>query len=117
MYCIVQVDTRSPHKNFKGDILLAVGYLVSYEHMGRFSVGCVSGCQCEGVHNISSTHIWHSSIYKFIYFSATQHEHCRLQITSIHDSETGGNKVKVDMLMVATGISANWVNQMNMMFQ
>ena len=114
---VAQVDTRSSHKNFKGDVLMAVGYLVSYEHMGRFSVACVSGCRCEGVHNISGTHPWTSSIYKFIYFSATQHEHCRLQITSIHDSETGGDKVKFDMLMVATGISGNWVNQMNEMFQ
>ena len=113
----MQTDTRSTHKNFDGDVLLAVGYLVSYENMGRFSVGCVSGCLCDGAHNISTSHPWPTSIYKLIYFSATQHEHCRIRVTSIHDDETNGNKVKFDMLMVATGISASWVHQMNFIFQ
>ena len=113
----MQVDTRSTHKTIDGDILLAVGYLVSYKNMGRFSLACVSGCRCDGVQNISSSHPWPTSIYKLIYFSATQHAQCRLKVTSIHDADTNGNKVKFDMLMIATGVPASWVNQMNYIFQ
>jgi hypothetical protein len=61
--------------------------------MGRFSIACVSGCTCGGVHNISGIHPWHTSVYKFAYFSATQHEQCRLRVSSLRDSKHGGNKV------------------------
>jgi hypothetical protein len=94
-------------------VLVAAGYLVSYEQMGRFSIACVSGCKCDGVHNVSGIHPWHTSVYRFAYFAATQHEQCRLRITSMRYGKQGGNKVKIDTLMVATGVSADWSSHMN----
>ena len=117
MKCLAQVNTTSEHKNFQGDVLLALGYLVSYEHMGFFSVECLSGCACEGIPNHSATHQSHSSIFKFVYFAATQNSHCRLRITSLNQTESGEHKVKFDSIMVATGISSNWVNDMNHVYQ
>ena len=101
----------------KGDVLLALGYLTSYEHMGAFSVACVSGCACTGLRNVSATLDWHASIYKFVYFAASQSAHCRLNITSLRNTLSGEHKVKFDMLMVASGIPARWVDVMNMVFQ
>ena len=113
----MQVNTLSRGSIVKGDILLALGYLTSYEHMGAFSVACVSGCTCEGLRNVSASLDWRASIYKFIYFSASQSAHCRLKITSLRDTTSGEHKVKFDMLMVASGIPAGWVHDMNMVFQ
>ena len=98
-------------------MLLALGYLTSYEHMGAFSVACASGCACEGLHNVSASLNWHASIYKFIYFGASQSAACRLNITSLRNTLSGEHKVKFDMLMVASGIPARWVDTMNMVFQ
>ena len=109
------MNTTSTHKNFEGDILLALGYLVSYEHMGMFSIECLHGCKCEGVHNQTATHASHSSVYKFIYFAASQHSECRLKISSLRETGSGEHKIKVDTLMVATGVSSKWVEQMNRM--
>ena len=103
----LQVNTSSPIQHIKGDIMLAVGYLESYEGMGRFDVECMSGCACEGVHNISGTHDWRTSVSVLKYFAANQHEQCRLKVTSRHDPASGGNKVKVDTLMVASAISGD----------
>ena len=102
-----QINTKSSVAHIEGDIMLAVGYLVSYEGMGLFSIQCASGCECEGVYNVSGTHMHHTSVSMFKYFSASQHEQCRLKVTSKHDEETGGDKVKIDTLMVATAISGN----------
>ena len=33
---------------YEGNVVMGVGYLQSYEHMGMFKVECVSGCKCEG---------------------------------------------------------------------
>ena len=51
-----------------------------------------------------------------VYWAATQHEACQLKITSLPYTESGEHKVKFDTLMVATGVSSKWVNQMNQMF-
>ena len=85
--------------------MLAVGYLVSYEHMGLFSVQCVSGCRCAGAHNISTTHAHQTSVSRFFYFTASQHGQCRLKVTAKHDDVSGGDKVKVDALMVTSTVS------------
>ena len=87
------------------EVMLAVAYLVSYEHMGRFSIQCVAGCQCAGVHDVSATHTHHTSVEKLHYFTASQHGQCRLKVTSQHDDESGGDKVKIDALMVSSQVS------------
>ena len=59
---------------------------------------------------------WPSSYQKMVYFAASQAEECQLKISSLHFTESGEHKVKFDTLMVATGISSKWVDQMNTMF-
>lgn len=48
-----------------------------------------------------------------VYWAASQHEACQLKITSLPYTESGEHKVKFDALMVATGVSSKWVDQMN----
>ena len=50
----------------EGEILMALGYLASYQHMGSFSIECVAGCACAGVRNHSASHGWPSSYYKMV---------------------------------------------------
>ena len=50
-----------------------------------------------------------------MHWAATQHEACQLKITSLPFTVSGEHKVKFDTLMVATGVSSKWVNQMNAM--
>ena len=52
--------------NQQGEILMALGYLASYQHMGSFSVECIAGCACEGVQNHTASHGWPSSYYKMV---------------------------------------------------
>ena len=40
----------------QGEILMGLGYLGSYQHMGSFSVKCQAGCTCEGISNHSASH-------------------------------------------------------------
>ena len=62
-----QVDSKSGQADDeKGEILMALGYLASYQHMGSFSVECVAGCACEGVRNHTASHRWPSSYYKMV---------------------------------------------------
>ena len=105
----LQVDTKTGQMKYKGDILLALSYLRSYEHMGSFSIECISGCTCEGVSNHTAWLDWKASIQNLIYFSASQHKQCRLGIRSLPYTNTGEHKVKFDMLMVSSGVSAEWV--------
>ena len=90
-------------------------YLVSYEHMGLLSIHCMSGCQCEGLDDISGMHVHRTSVTLFKYFPASQHEQCRLKVKSKHDNEGGGDKVRIDALMVASSVSedpglSKWMN-------
>ena len=50
-----------------------------------------------------------------VHWAATQHEACQLKITSLPYTSSGEHKVKFDSLMVATGVSSKWVDQMNRM--
>ena len=112
----VQVDTETGHMTSKGDILLALRYLRSYEHMGSFSIECISGCTCEGVSNHTAWLDWEASMQNFIFFSASLHKQCRLGIRSLPETDTGAHKVSLDMLMVSTGVGAEWV-RLNRIFK
>ncbi len=78
-----------------------------------FSVKCIQGCECEGVDKLTTWHNSPSSVYRIIYFAVSQHKHCLLKITSLKESETGEHKIKIDTLMVGSGVSADWVEHMN----
>lgn len=41
-------STMTTLAGYEGNVVMGVGYLQSYEHMGMFKVECVSGCKCEG---------------------------------------------------------------------
>ena len=52
--------------------------------------------------------------------SKCQHVQCSghdrilpLQVSSLRKMDSGQHKIKIDTLMVATGVSAKWVEQMN----
>ena len=42
-------STVSTLANYAGNVVMGVGYLQSYLHMGMFKIECVNVCKCEGV--------------------------------------------------------------------
>ena len=65
LFCQVS-SVSGQSDNQDGEILMALGYLASYQHMGSFSIDCVAGCVCEGVQNHTASHGWPSSYYKMV---------------------------------------------------
>ena len=103
------MDTTSsnPASDRAGEVLLGLGMLESYEHMGYYSVECVSGCTCAGIPQQSATHSKHTSDYRFVYFTASQHPACRFRVTSLLLTDSGEHKVKFDTLMIGTDIDTS----------
>ena len=95
------------------DVLLALGALKSYEHMGYLSIECVSGCACKGIPRQSMAHGTHTSEYRFTYFPVSQHKECRVKVTSLPETDTGEHKIKFDTLMIGSGIDAIWADLFN----
>lgn len=110
---LMQVDTTSQDTTSTGDVLLALGLLKSYAHMGSLSITCVSGCTCKGIPQQSLTHGSHTSEYRFTYFPVSQHKVCRVRVTSLPETQSGEHKVKFDTLMIGSGINSDWADLFN----
>ncbi len=103
----------SKDKASTGDVLLALGLLKSFEHMGSLSIECVSGCTCNGIPQQSMSHVQHTSEYRFTYFPVSQNKECRVKVTSLPESDLGEHKIKFDTLMIGSGINAGWADLFN----
>ena len=106
-------STVSTLANYAGKVVMGVGYLQSYEHMGIFKIECVSGCECEGVPSKNAN--WGSalSIYQTAYLAVSQSPVCQIRITSLPNTTSDGHKIKFDTVLVATGMTESWSKWFN----
>ena len=104
------MDTTSsnPGSNRARHALLAFGMLESYGHMGYYTVECIAGCICDGIAQQSAAHSGHRSDYSFVYLTASQHPACRLDVTSLPQTDSGEHKVKFDALMIGADIDVSF---------
>ncbi|KAG2493702.1 hypothetical protein HYH03_008216 [Edaphochlamys debaryana] len=96
----ILVSTKTEHEARKDNVLVELGYLRSYENVGRFKVKCVEGCACEnttldGLHDQKNSQTFLHSL------SVSQAERCVISITVLPDSSTGKHKVKITGVMVS----------------
>jgi hypothetical protein len=80
---------------------LKLTYLLSYEHMGKAAVTCVSGCNCSAGTFDGHDAVNHHSIPVSYSFSATPGQACVVQVEVLSGTASGEHKVKV-MQVVAT---------------
>ena len=79
-----------------------MSHLVSYEHMGRASVTCVSGCACQPAllegHDGGSRH----SVPVMLRMLVSRSSSCVVQLEVLPGSSSGGHKVKLLAAVVST---------------
>lgn len=101
---VLQIDTRSHDtiidNNNNNDMVLA--YLRSYEHMGKFSVECISGCSCDGM-KLNGHWTEHKSVTEIEIFPVSQHAECEIRVKVLNGSSSGEHKVKLLGVMVMEG--------------
>lgn len=99
----LEVDTTT---EVKGDLAsetndVVLTHLISYEHMGKATVECVSGCTCETTELEGYTHeqVSLTSLHRF---PATQSKNCRIRVTVLNETSSpdGEHKVKLVGVMV-----------------
>ena len=108
-------STVSTLAGYTGNVVMGVGYLQSYEHMGMFKVDCVSGCKCEGMPGRNANFGAQLSIYQTAYFGVSQSPECQIRITSLSNTTSGEHKIKFDTVLVATGMTESWSKWFNEM--
>ena len=108
-------STVSTLAGYAGNVVMGVGYLQSYQHMGMFKVECASGCKCEGMLGRNAN--WGSglSIYQTAYFGVSQSPECQIRIISLPNTTSGEHKIKFDTVLVATGMTERWSEWFNEM--
>ncbi len=108
-------STVSTLAGYTGNVVMGVGYLQSYAHMGMFKVDCVSGCKCEGMPGRNANFGAQLSIYQTAYFGVSQSPECQIRITSLSNTTSGEHKIKFDTVLVATGMTESWSKWFNEM--
>ncbi|KAG2493701.1 hypothetical protein HYH03_008215 [Edaphochlamys debaryana] len=96
----ISVSTRTRHEAKKDSAIVELGYLRSYDNVGRFKVKCVEGCACEdttldGLHDQKNSQTFLHSL------NVSQADRCVISITVLPDSSTGKHKVKITGVMVS----------------
>jgi hypothetical protein len=81
-----------------------IGYLSSYERVGRGGISCVSGCICDSV-EVNALWVQRYSTTNFVYLSVTPHQSCMIQIEvlpslSRNASSPGDTKFKIEGVIV-----------------
>jgi len=108
---VLQLDTRSHDttiddnnnkNNNDGNNDVVLAYLRSYEHMGKFSVECTSGCSCDGM-KLNGHWNEHKSVTEIEIFPVSQHAECEIRVKVLNASTRGEHKVKLLGLMVMEG--------------
>ncbi|KAI7846460.1 hypothetical protein COHA_000070 [Chlorella ohadii] len=91
----------------QNDVMLT--HLISYEHMGKAKVECISGCTCEPTE--FNGHVQDKvSLTALHRFPASQSEKCRIRVTVLNEtaSPDGEHKVKLVGVMVIEAKSNMW---------
>jgi hypothetical protein len=73
-------------------VVLILGILRSYQHMGRARLGCDSGCECEPL-DFDAHHSERNSVINFLYHKVSQSAVCVVSITVLPQSSSGEHKV------------------------
>ncbi|KAG2488213.1 hypothetical protein HYH03_013207 [Edaphochlamys debaryana] len=108
----VMISTKTGDANTANDnVIVELGFLRSYENVGRFMVRCIEGCVCpeaslDGLHE-------HRNSQTFLHgLNVSQAERCVISITVLPETSTGKHKVKITGVMVSEDTAAkrfeNW---------
>ena len=97
MATAVQVPVQAHERSTAQSVVLGVGLLDSYEHMGTAVVQCQAGCTC----STATFNTANPDRVSMIYWkpvSVVMHQtssFCHLQVTNSMDTESGEHKLKV----------------------
>jgi len=117
----IRIDTRRAHtdggrygglagsKENEGAMLLAMAYLKSYEHMGRFRLDCVSGCSCEA-REVEGHHTEKDSQTYVAQLLVSQSARCIIRATVLPETSSGEHKVKISGIMASDAPQASKEN-------
>lgn len=78
---------------------LSIGYLVSYEKMGTFSVSC-SSCECDRTVIDGHEQSRKVSQMSVAHIKISSHSNCTVHIQTLSQTKSGENKVKINALML-----------------
>ncbi|KAG2488702.1 hypothetical protein HYH03_012702 [Edaphochlamys debaryana] len=102
------------------NVSMQLGFLHSYEHMGRAAVSCEDGCACDPWVLDGHTEVRNSQTLLSA-FPVTQASECVVRVEVLQNTSSGGHKVKLTGLMVsddpyATGFTNtngfyNWLTE------
>ncbi|KAK3267497.1 DNA polymerase alpha subunit B [Cymbomonas tetramitiformis] len=113
----MKVNTRpviNQNSNPTAMMHVSLGYLQSYEHMGRAALSC-ENCQCEPTDG-SGSEIWKGGAGGWVidahielrestlgmwFMRVSQHAECLIRLETLEDSSSGENKFKITNVMVS----------------
>eukprot|EP00798_Chlamydomonas_sp_ICE-L_P025070 gene25070-10722_t len=98
---LVKIDSLFDGVPPEEEVTAGVGYLVSYEHMGKAVGKCVSGCSC-GNFTMNGFTKHRMSLVRLIEFNVSQHRECVVEIELISETDdlAGGTKFKIAQMAV-----------------
>ncbi len=83
----------------KPKVMLALSYLRTYGDIGRVRVECVSGCSCKATDMDGQNKLRTSEIHTER-MEISPHKECRVKITLLGESSSGGRKFRLSSLAV-----------------
>eukprot|EP00887_Chlorella_sp_A99_P000470 scaffold17.g470.t1 len=90
--------------------LILLGHLASYTGMGQARVECLSGCACNA--STLDGHWQKSASLQVMHaIQVTEHPKCRMRVTILDSSSSGGHKVKLTALVVLAGGTSELLSQ------
>ncbi|BDA47126.1 hypothetical protein COCOBI_09-5810 [Coccomyxa sp. Obi] len=99
------MDTTSKVQPSKEPVLLILGILKSYQHMGQAVLACESGCTCKPL-EFNAHHTNKESVYHLV----SQSPACVVSITVLQATSSSEHKIRIDMLGISTtGNATVWV--------
>ncbi|KAG2429693.1 hypothetical protein HYH02_013951 [Chlamydomonas schloesseri] len=94
-----KVNTKSTGTRTQ-EVTVELGYLRSYENMGRANVSCEGGCACK-TWTLEGHHDQRNSQTFLQGFPVSQAEECIIAVRVLETSSTGKHKVKISGVMVS----------------
>ncbi|GAX85957.1 hypothetical protein CEUSTIGMA_g13373.t1 [Chlamydomonas eustigma] len=109
----IEIDLNISSQVVNDTLLAGITYLASYQHMGKFSVVCLSGCQCN-VSVIDGHIIQKHSVPLFHEFIITRTPHntavCVVQALVLNSTRSGEHKAKITQVFFKTWIETEYAH-------
>jgi hypothetical protein len=86
----------------KGQLLVQLTYLTSYEHMGTARASCVEGCSCQEATVDAHDPKEHHSVPRVLHLPVTPSSRCVVQLEVLPESGSGEHKFKLMQAVVST---------------